>query len=586
MSTRGHITAITGNIISVEVNGPVAQNETGYVLFKGDRLLCEIIRIRGAIAYAQVYESTRGFYAGCEVEFTGKLLSIRLGPGLIGGVYDGLQNDLHARSGTFLHAGEEQKAISKQVMYEFTPSVKGGDRVKAGQALGSVPEGRFVHKILAPLDLKGFWKVDAIASQGPISSDEMAVAKLSQASGEVLSVPLITSWPIRKAIKTYKMKSRPSKVLFTGVRAMDILYPMCIGGTGFIPGPFGCGKTILQQSISKNADADLIIFAACGERANEIAELLHTYAELSDPHTGGKLMERTIIVANTSNMPVAAREASVYTAMTMAEYFRSMGLRVLLLADSTSRWAQALREISNRLEELPGPEAYPMDLPAIISSFYSRAGTVTLEDESEGSITFIGTVSPAGGNMREPVTESTRKVARCYYALSQKRADTKRYPAIDPMESYSRYMDYPELAEYLDQEYYKNWLYDVRSLQAYLLAGREAAEQINILGDDAVPLETHLRFWQGELIDFCLLQQDAFDPVDSLTSPQRQRDMVQLCLKLLESKVAFEGFESMAAFYKKRIYLFKELNYLPIDHPQFEQQKAELLALKPTQNNP
>jgi len=351
------------------------------------------------------------------------------------------------------------------------------------------------------------------------------------------------------------------------------------GGTGFIPGPFGCGKTVLQHALSKQAEADMVIVAACGERANEVVELFTEFPELEDPRTGRKLMERTTIIANTSNMPVAAREASVYTAMTIAEYYRSMGLRILLLADSTSRWAQALREMSNRMEELPGPDAFPMDLPAIISNFYARAGFVYLNNGGTGSITFIGTVSPAGGNLKEPVTESTKKAARCFYALSQQRADSKRYPAIDPLESYSKYLEYEEVQEYLKHHIAENWLSNVLLARDILQRGREVAEQINILGDDGVPIDYHEKFWKAEVVDFIILQQDAFDKIDQSTPLPRQEYMLNKVLEVYHTRFQFESFEEVGAFFKRIINQFKQMNYSEFQSEQFKEYEEELHAI-------
>jgi V/A-type H+-transporting ATPase subunit A len=362
----------------------------------------------------------------------------------------------------------------------------------------------------------------------------------------------------------------------TGVRIIDTMNPIVEGGTGFIPGPFGSGKTVLQHALSKQAEADLIIVAACGERANEVVEIFTEFPELDDPRTGRKLMERTTIIANTSNMPVAAREASVYTAMTLGEYYRSMGLKVLLLADSTSRWAQALREMSNRMEELPGPDAFPMDLPAIISSFYARAGYVFLNNGSTGSITFIGTVSPAGGNLKEPVTESTKKAARCFFALSQQRADSKRYPAVDPIDSYSKYLEYPELQEYLAKNISPDWLDNVLEAKNILLRGKEAYEQINILGDDGVPIDYHLRYWKSEVIDFVILQQDAFDKIDASTPIVRQKEMLEKVLYVCRTDFDFETFEDVNPYFKRVINVFKQMNYSLYQSDDFKKYEVEL----------
>ena len=362
----------------------------------------------------------------------------------------------------------------------------------------------------------------------------------------------------------------------TGVRAIDTFNPLAEGGTGFIPGPFGAGKTVLQHAISKQADADVIIIVACGERANEVVEIFAEFPELIDSRTGHKLMERTIIICNTSNMPVAAREASVYTGMTIGEYYRAMGLKVLVMADSTSRWAQALREMSNRLEELPGQDAFPMDLSAIIAAFYARAGLVKLNNGQTGSVTFLGTVSPAGGNLKEPVTESTKKAARCFYALSQGRADSKRYPAIDPLDSYSKYLEYPEVASYLDSHIGKSWVNEVYEGKTIVQRGKEANDQINILGDDGVPVAYHERFWKSELIDFVILQQDAFDDIDANCPIERQKMMYEMVLDVCRKSFDFADFEACSKFFKGLINLFRQMNYAEWQSEKFFDYKSQI----------
>jgi V/A-type H+-transporting ATPase subunit A len=371
-------------------------------------------------------------------------------------------------------------------------------------------------------------------------------------------------------------KPRPFKILETGVRSIDTLNPITEGGTGFIPGPFGCGKTVLQHAISRQAEADMVIVAACGERANEVVEIFKEFPELTDVRTGAKLIERTTIIANTSSMPVAAREASVYTAMTIAEYYRNMGLKVLMLADSTSRWAQALREMSNRMEELPGPDAFPMDLPAIISNFYSRAGFVELNNGETGSITFIGTVSPAGGNLKEPVTESTKKAARCFYALSQQRSDSKRYPAIDPIDSYSKYLEYDELISTMKETVAEDWLDEVAFTRDILIRGREAQEQINILGDDGVPVDFHVLFWKSELIDFVILQQDAFDVIDRMTPLERQKYMLYKVLSIVRTSFSFDKFEEVGLYFRGLINYLKQMNYAEFKSEAFQRYEGQL----------
>ncbi|MDD3533857.1 MAG: V-type ATP synthase subunit A, partial [Candidatus Cloacimonetes bacterium] len=476
----------------------------------------------------------------------------------------------------FLTRGEYTDTLDEDSSWEFTPSAKANDKVSAGDWLGNVPESWISHKIMVPFGLTDEYTVKSIVEKGTYKITD-TIAVITDKEGKDIELNMIQYWPVKIPIKAYTEKPRPFRLLETGVRTLDTLNPMVEGGTGFIPGPFGAGKTVLQHSISKNADADMIIMAACGERANEVVEMFVEFPKLDDPRTGRKLMERTIIICNTSNMPVAAREASVYTAMTIAEYYRNMGLKVLLLADSTSRWAQALREMSNRMEELPGPDAFPMDLPAIISSFYARAGFVYLKSGETGSITFIGTVSPAGGNLKEPVTESTKKAARCFYALSQARADSKRYPAVDPIDSYSKYLEYPEVIDYLNENVNPNWVNDVILTKDILRRGREAQEQINILGDDGVPLLYHDKYWKSELVDRVILQQDGFDDVDQSTPMQRQEYMLELILDICGKTFVFETFEEIMPYFMRLINICKQMNYVEIDTEEFKQYEKGLL---------
>jgi len=434
------------------------------------------------------------------------------------------------------------------------------------------------HKIMVPFKFEGQYKVKSIVKAGEYTiKDKIAV--LTGKDGKETEVTMVQKWPVKIPIRTYKEKPRPFKLMETGVRVIDTLNPITEGGTGFIPGPFGCGKTVLQHALSKQAEADMVIVAACGERANEVVEIFKEFPELEDVRTGRKLIERTTIIANTSNMPVAAREASVYTAMTIAEYYRSMGLKILLLADSTSRWAQALREMSNRMEELPGPDAYPMDLPAIISNFYARAGFVYLNNGKSGSVTFIGTVSPAGGNLKEPVTESTKKAARCFYALSQQRADSKRYPAVDPIESYSKYLEYDEVQKYVAEHISEQWLDHVTKAKDILLRGKEVSEQINILGDDGVPVEYHVTFWKSEIIDFIILQQDAFDKVDQSTPIERQKYMLNKILDICDMSFNFDSFEDVAQYFKRIINNLKQMNYSEWQSDDFKKYEEELTSI-------
>lgn len=576
--TKGKVSGIIANLVIVQIEGPVAQNEICFIQLGEEKLMAEVIKVIGDKAYTQVFESTRGLKPGCIVEFAGHMLEVTLGPGILSKTYDGLQNDLHKMKGIFLKRGEYTDPLDADTKWEFKPVAKPGDAVIAGDWLGEVMEGWMVHRIMVPFKLSGTYTVKSVAAAGQYTiNDTMAV--LTDASGNDHTITMVQKWPVKIPIRAYKEKPRPFRLMETGIRSMDTLNPIVEGGTGFIPGPFGCGKTVLQHSLSKQADAEMIIVAACGERANEVVELFMEFPELEDPRTGRKLMERTTIIANTSNMPVAAREASVYTAMTIAEYYRTMGHKILLLADSTSRWAQALREMSNRMEELPGPDAFPMDLPAIISNFYARAGYVILNNNKTGSITFIGTVSPAGGNLKEPVTESTKKAARCFYALSQQRADSKRYPAIDPIDSYSKYLEYPEVQEYMKAQIGEEWLGNVIQAKDILLRGKEVYEQINILGDDGVPIDYHVRFWKSEIIDFVVLQQDAFDKTDSSTPIERQKYMLKLVLSINNTAFDFDSFEEVGTFFKRLINQMKQMNYSEFQSDKFKNYEKELHSI-------
>ena len=578
MKTKGKVTGIVSNLVTVEVDGPVAENELCYITLGGAKLMAEVIKVKGKNASVQVFESTRGLKNGDSVEFEGKMLEISLGPGLLSSVYDGLQNNLTTMEGVFLKRGEYTAPLDNTKLWDFTPMVNPGDKVVAADWLGEVKEGWLPHKIMVPFSFKGTYTVKSIVAAGQYNIDH-TIAVLTDESGEDVPVTMVQKWPVKVAIKCYKEKPRPNKIMETGVRVIDTLNPIAEGGTGFIPGPFGCGKTVLQHAIAKQGDADVIVMAACGERANEVVEIFTEFPELIDPHTGRHLMERTTIICNTSNMPVAAREASVYTAMTICEYYRAMGLKCLLLADSTSRWAQALREMSNRMEELPGADAFPVDLSAIISNFYARAGMVVLNNGKTGAVTFIGTVSPAGGNLKEPVTESTKKAARCFYALEQNRADQKRYPAVNPIDSYSKYLEYPEIREFLDEKIEKGWADKVNRAKNIIRQGRDASEQINILGDDGVPMSYHETFWKSELMDFVFLQQDAFDAVDSLCPLERQKFMMNLVLDVCDKKFSFENFEQCRNFFKEIINDLRQMNYSEFHSEAFENYNAKLSKL-------
>ena len=582
MKTTGKVSGIVSNLVTVDVDGPVAENELCYIAAGDTKLLAEVIKMNGRKASVQVFESTRRLKCGDPVEFEGKMLEATLGPGLLSSVYDGLQNDLTSMTGVFLKRGEYTSPLDHEKLWDFTPIAKVGDKVLASDWLGEVKEGWLPHKIMVPFSFKGEFTVKSIAEAGQYNIDQV-IAVLS--NGEDVEVTMTQKWPVKVAVKGYKEKPRPNRIMETGVRVIDTFNPIAEGGTGFIPGPFGCGKTVLQHAIAKQGDADVIVMAACGERANEVVEIFTEFPELIDPHTGRHLMERTTIICNTSNMPVAAREASVYTALTICEYYRAMGLKCLLLADSTSRWAQALREMSNRMEELPGADAFPVDLSAIISNFYSRAGMVVLNNGKTGAVTFIGTVSPAGGNLKEPVTESTKKAARCFYGLEQSRADQKRYPAVNPIDSYSKYLEYPEIVEFLNEKVEQGWCDKVNKAKTLVRRGKEMQDQINILGDDGVPMSYHETFWKSELVDFAFLQQDAFDNVDALCPLERQQYMLDLILEICERKFQFDNYELCRTYFKDLINILRQMNYSEFHSENFDKYHKELLKLLETHGN-
>ena len=578
MKSTGKVIGIVSNLVTVETTGPVAENELCHIRLGGTDLLAEVIKVTGNRASVQVFESTRGLRNGDSVEFLGKMLEATLGPGLLESSYDGLQNDLTTMEGVFLKRGEYTDPLDHKKIWDFTPLAKPGDTVCAADWLGSVKEGWLDHKIMVPFSFKGTYTVKEVAPAGQYNIDHV-IAVLKDEEGANVNVTMVQKWPVKVAIKGYKEKPRPQKIMETGVRVIDSFNPIAEGGTGFIPGPFGCGKTVLQHAIAKQGECDIVVMAACGERANEVVEIFTEYPELIDPHTGRKLIERTVIICNTSNMPVAAREASVYTAMTICEYYRAMGHRCLLLADSTSRWAQALREMSNRMEELPGADAFPVDLSAIISNFYARAGMVVLNNGQTGSVTFIGTVSPAGGNLKEPVTEGTKKAARCFYALEQNRADQKRYPAVNPIDSYSKYLEYPEIQAFLEQKFERGWVEKILKAKNLVRRGKEMADQINILGDDGVPMSYHETFWKSELIDFAFLQQDAFDAIDAVCPLERQKFMLNLILGICDRSFEFEDYEKCREYFKKVINCLRQMNYSEWQSDNFNSYREQLNQL-------
>ncbi|MDD5097508.1 MAG: V-type ATP synthase subunit A [Candidatus Omnitrophica bacterium] len=563
----GKVVKINANMVTAELDDFVIQNEVAYILHGQQRLKAEVIRVRGNRAEMQVYESTSGLKVGEGVEFSDELLSVELGPGLLGQIFDGLQNPLPAlaaQCGFFLKRGVYLEALTA-TQWEFTPLVKKGDQVLAGTKLGFVPEKIFKHYIMAPFGLKGVLEVVELAPPAKRKIDER-IAVLKDSSGKLHDVFLKQSWPVKVPITAYAEKLKPAEPLVTKMRLIDSLFPVARGGTYCIPGPFGAGKTVLQQLTSRHAEVDIVIIAACGERAGEVVETLKTFPKIIDPLTNKPLIDRTVIICNTSSMPVAARESSVYTAVTLAEYYRQMGLNVLLLADSTSRWAQAMREMSGRLEEIPGEEAFPAYLESRIASFYERAGLVKLHDGTLGSVTIGGTVSPAGGNFEEPVTQATLKVVGAFHGLSRERSDARRYPAIDPLTSWSKYRGFiGEEKEFIGHE--------------ALRRANEIAQMMKVIGEEGTSLKDYIEYLKGEFFDFVYLQQNAFDAVDEATAQERQIYIFDFIHDILVAQFKLEDKEKALHFFQKLRQLFRTWNSCVFKSAEFKRLEEEIFIL-------
>lgn len=566
--TNGKVAGVNGNMVTVQVEGAVSMNEVAYIELNGKQLKSEVIRIRGDVVQVQVYEMTNGIHVGDPVTFSGELLAVELGPGLLSQIYDGLQNPLPKiaeKVGNFLEPGVYLEALPRDKTWAFTPVAKAGDKVHASDMLGTVPEGVFTHRIMVPFGFLGTYTVKSVVPAGSYKVTDK-IAELVGEDGTVHPVTMMFLWPVKRAVSCYAERLKPVDPMVTHVRLIDTFFPVAKGGTYCIPGPFGAGKTVLQQITSRHADVDIVIIAACGERAGEVVETLKEFPELLDPHTGRSLMERTIIVCNTSSMPVASREASVYTAVTMAEYYRQMGLHVLLLADSTSRWAQAMREMSGRLEEIPGEEAFPAYLESTIASFYERAGIVRLRDGSTGSVTIGGTVSPAGGNFEEPVTQATLKVVGAFHGLSRERSDARKYPAIDPLDSWSKYTGIltPEVVKYAHD---------------FLFRGREVEQMMKVVGEEGTSLDDYVVYLKGEFLDAVYIQQNSFDPVDGAVSPERQKYTYRMVVEILGSSLRFKDKDEARNWFYKLRQAFLDLNGSEWKSGRFAEVEKSLRAM-------
>ena len=564
-TVTGHVTGINSNLANVSFEGAVRKNEVGYILVDDKRLKGEVIRITNGVASMQIYEMSNGIKIGDPVEFTGELMSVDLGPGILTQIYDGLQNplpELAEKCGFFLQRGVYLDAIPNRD-WEFTPVAKVGDSVSAGDTIGTVPEGIFTHRIMVPFTLKGDdWTVKSIKEKGTYNV-RSTICVIANGTGEEKELSMVITQPVKQPIKCYEERLKPDEPLIMKLRCVDAFLPVAKGGTFCVPGPFGAGKTVLQHMEAKNGEADIVIIAACGERAGEVVEVLTEFPELDDPRTGRSLMERTVIICNTSSMPVAAREASCYTAVTIAEYYRQMGLNVLLLADSTSRWAQAMREMSGRLEEIPGEEAFPAYLESTIASFYERAGKVRLKDGSIGSVTIGGTVSPAGGNFEEPVTQATLKVVGAFHGLSRERSDARKYPAIDPMESWSKY---PGI---IDMEL-------VEKARGILRRSIEINQMMKVIGEEGTTAEDYITYQKGELLDAVYLQQNSFDPIDAACLPERQRIEFDVLYEALMLKYDLEDKDEIRSFFNQLRQEFLDWHGTVFETPEFEAQKNKI----------
>ncbi|MBE6388549.1 MAG: V-type ATP synthase subunit A [Lentisphaerae bacterium] len=557
------IVGVNGNMITVEYSGRIMQNEVAYAAVGDARIKCEVIRVRGKYADLQVFESTNGLKVGDMVEFTGELLSVELGPGLLTQVYDGLQNplpQLAEKSGFFLQRGIYLRALDREKLWNFTPLAQAGDQVVPGDRIGFVMEGVIRHYIMIPLRWQGKFTLESVAAAGEYRIDD-CMAQVVDGAGEKLQVTMTQHWPVKIPITDYADKLLPEKPLITCQRTIDTFFPVATGGTFCTPGPFGAGKTVLQHAISQNAEADVVVIAACGERAGEVVEILREYPDLTDPRTGRSLMDRSIIICNTSSMPVSAREASVYTAVTLAEYYRQMGLNTLLLADSTSRWAQALREMSGRLEEIPGEEAFPAYLESLIASFYERAGLVKLRSGETGSITIGGSVSPAGGNFEEPVTQATLKVVGAFLGLSRERSDARRYPAIHPLDSWSKY---PSIVDRKQLDYARGVLH----------RGSEVNQMMKVIGEEGTAMEDFIIYLKSEFLDYTYLQQNTFDAIDGATPAERQREMFNDVYEVLKTAFVFDEKEEARKFFLELRQLFIDRNYMALESSEYKEQSV------------
>jgi V/A-type H+-transporting ATPase subunit A len=579
------VVAVRESLVNIEIGDvPIKKNEVGFVCVGEERLMAEVLRIQGRNADMQVFEDTDGVRVGDKVEMSGRLLSVGLGPGLLSQVFDGLQNPLAflaQKYGFFLPRGVDIVPLDQNKKWAFTPAVTVGDKVSAGQTIGTVPEGHLTHKIMVPFDEPNPVEITWI-QQGSFTV-ETPIARIQTSEGKERVLTMLQPWPVRRPIPEAMLRRRlaerlfPSYPMTTTTRIIDTFFPIARGGTGCIPGPFGAGKTVLQSLVARYSTVDVVVIVACGERAGEVVETIKEYPETKDPRTGGSLMDRTIIVCNTSSMPVASREASIYTGVTLGEYYRQMGYNVLLIADSTSRWAQAMRETSGRMEEIPGEEAFPAYLDSSIKNVYERAGVIQCPDGSEGSLTIIGTVSPAGGNFEEPVTQATLATVKTFLGLSYDRAYKRFYPAIDPLMSWSRYLD--QLKDWYEKHLGDDWVPNVKAMVDLLHKGDAVYQMMQVTGEEGISMEDYLMWQKATLLDMVYLQQDAFDDVDVSMSRERQQESFKLLKKLIDQNYQFKDKDEAHDFFTRITGMYKNLNYSPKESPEYQRYIDEIEAL-------
>ncbi|HEY2811037.1 MAG TPA: V-type ATP synthase subunit A [Rhabdochlamydiaceae bacterium] len=564
----GKVIKAFGNLLHVAFQGNIQQGEVAMVRLGGDSLLkAEVIEIVGDIAKMQVFEDTRGVKLNTPVDFTGHLLEAELGPGLLSAIVDGLQNPLEEvakATGLFLSRGIYLTPLDRERHWDYHPTAQIGETLFRGDSLGYTMEGRFHHQIMIPFTLFDGYKVTWVIKPGSYTIDTV-VAKGVDEKGVEHSFTMVQKWPVKvPLIEGEKIKA--SRMMDTGLRIVDTQFPILKGGTFCSPGPFGAGKTVLQHHLSKYAAVDIVVIVACGERAGEVVEVLRTFPHLNDPHTNEPLMNRTVMVCNTSSMPVAAREASIYMGATIAEYYRQMGLDILLLADSTSRWAQAMREMSGRLEEIPGDEAFPAYLASRIAAFYERGGVILLKNDQTGSLTIGGTVSPAGGNFEEPVTQATLSAVGAFLGLSRARSDARRYPAVDPLISWSKYIT--DVGKELEERV-SGWGKMVQLAEKILRDGDEIGKRMEVVGEEGISLKDMITYLKSELYEFSYLQQNAFDKEDAYCSLERQVHLFQMINRIFDAEFHFDSRDAARSYLLELQNELKNMNFMPFKSERY-----------------